>query len=127
MERGEDAAVATYAELVTDLEEEAEGISEAENKHEDALKASICTGIAYILTVAVRIAPYLILQNYFVCRGLALAGAVVIIALFNYYVSVAKDLPFRRRFTEMTCLGLGVATASFGIGFVVRHLLGVEL
>jgi VIT1/CCC1 family predicted Fe2+/Mn2+ transporter len=91
------------------------------------MRASLYTGTAYILTVPILILPYLILENYYACLGFALTAAVLIIALFNYYISVAKDEPFRRRFLEMAGLSLGVAAFSFAIGYVIRTLLGVEV
>jgi VIT1/CCC1 family predicted Fe2+/Mn2+ transporter len=51
----------------------------------------------------------------------------MIIAVFNYYISVAKGENFRRRFTEMTSVSLGVALFSFVIGFIIRHWLGVDV
>jgi len=51
----------------------------------------------------------------------------LIIGFFNYYISVAQDVPFRRRFLEMTGLSLGVAALSFFIGFVIRSFLGVDI
>jgi VIT1/CCC1 family predicted Fe2+/Mn2+ transporter len=52
---------------------------------------------------------------------------VAIIALFNYYISVAKDEPFKRRFFEMASLSLGVAGLSFVVGLLIREFLGVEI
>lgn len=99
----------------------------SEKTGKDPLKASIYTGIAYIITVMILILPYLILDNYFICLALALTAAVLIIAVFNYYVSVAKDEPFRTRFLEMALLSLGVATLSFIFGYAIRSVLGVEV
>jgi VIT1/CCC1 family predicted Fe2+/Mn2+ transporter len=48
-------------------------------------------------------------------------------ALFNYYISVARDEPFRRRFLEMAGLSLSVAVLSFLVGYVLRAFLGVEV
>lgn len=56
-----------------------------------------------------------------------LAAAVLIIAFFNYYISVAKDLPFRRRFLEMAGLSLAVAGLSFVIAVLIRTLFGVDV
>jgi VIT1/CCC1 family predicted Fe2+/Mn2+ transporter len=42
-------------------------------------------------------------------------------------VSVARDMPFRRRFLEMAGLSMGVAALSFIIGYVVRQVLGIEI
>lgn len=91
------------------------------------LKAAIYTGIAYIVTVVLLILPYLLLTNYYLCLAVALGIAVLIIALFNYYIAVARDQPFRSRFLEMTGLSLGVATLSFLIGYLLRILLGIEV
>ncbi len=99
--------------------------SEETEKH--PLKASLYTGVAYILTVTILILPYLILGNYYLCLAVALVSAVLIIAIFNYYISVAKDAPFRRRFFEMAFLSLGVAALSFILGFFIRSALGVEI
>ncbi len=99
--------------------------TEETTKH--PVRASIYTGGAYIVTVFLLILPYLVLSNYYVCLACTLAAAILIIALFNYYVSVAKDEPFRQRFLEMAGLSLGVATLSFFIGFVIRTFLGVEV
>ena len=99
--------------------------SEVTEKH--PLKASLYTGVAYIITVTILILPYLILDNYYVCLAVALVSAVLIIAIFNYYISVAKDEPFRRRFLEMASLSLGVATLSFILGYFIRSALGVEI
>ncbi len=99
--------------------------SEETAKH--PVRASIYTGGAYVVTVLILILPYLILQNFYVCLMCTLVAAVLIIGLFNYYISVAKDVPFRRRFLEMTGLSLGVAALSFLIGVVVRTFLGVDV
>jgi VIT1/CCC1 family predicted Fe2+/Mn2+ transporter len=91
------------------------------------VRASAYTGVAYVGTVFILILPYLILKNFYLCLGCTLAAAVLIIGFFNYYISVAQDVPFQRRFLEMTGLSLGVATLSFFIGFVIRSFLGVDI
>lgn len=98
----------------------------AEHTEKSPLKAAVYTGIAYLITVAILIAPYVVFGNYFVCLAGTFLLAVMVIAAFNYYVSVARDLPFRKRFFEMVCVSFGVAAFSFLLGFVVRKLLGVE-
>ena len=91
------------------------------------VKAALYTGTAYIFTVAVLIVPYLVLSNFYAALACTLAAAVAIIALFNYYVSVAQDQPFLRRFGEMAILSLAVAALSFFIGFLLRAFLGVDV
>ncbi len=73
------------------------------------------------------VAPYFLFKNCFVALSVVVANVVLIILLFSFYVSVAKDLPFWRRFREMTAISLGVATISFGIGYFVRIWLGAEI
>ena len=99
--------------------------SEKTEKH--PVRASIYTGTAYIITVLLLIAPYLLFKNYFVCLGITLGLGIGIIAAFNYYVSIAKDLPFRKRFLEMAGLSLGVATISFLVGVLLRKFTGIEI
>jgi vacuolar iron transporter family protein len=92
-----------------------------------ALKAALYTGTAYIVTVFLLVLPFLLLANYFVSLAITLGIAVLIILFFNYYVSVAQDLDFKSRFFEMAGLSLGIAAFSFGIGYLVRIFLGVEV
>jgi VIT1/CCC1 family predicted Fe2+/Mn2+ transporter len=99
--------------------------SEVTDKH--PVRAAVYTGIAYIITVTLLVLPYLLIQNYIIDLVITLTVAVLIIAAFNYYISVAKDEPFRPRFLEMAGLSLGVATFSFIIGFFIRQWLGVDI
>jgi hypothetical protein len=41
--------------------------------------------------------------------------------------SVAKDEPFRRRFLEMAGLSLSISALSFGIGYLLRTVFGIEV
>jgi len=101
--------------------------TKSEETGKSAVKAAIYTGLAYICTVIILISPYLIFANYYLCLALTLTGAVLIIAAFNYYISVARDEPFKTRFFEMAVLSFAVAAISFGIGYVLRSVLGVEV
>ena len=99
----------------------------AEEKNSDAITSSLYTGIAYIVTVFILILPYLLLDNYFICLGFTLVLAILIILFFNYYIAIAKDLNFKKRFVEMAALSLGVAAFTFGISFFVRMFFGVDV
>lgn len=100
--------------------------SEQTNKH--PVRAAIYTGIAYIITVALLVLPYLLMpENFYADLVIALMTAVIIIAVFNYYISVAKGESFRARFLEMAGLSLGVALFSFIIGYFIRQWLGIEI
>src|SRR5215207_3720773 len=99
--------------------------SEETTKH--PVSAAIYTGIAYIITVALLVLPYLLFENYILDLAITLTTAVIIIAVFNYYISVAKGESFRERFTEMAVLSLSVAVFSFIIGYFIRTWLGIEV
>ncbi len=92
--------------------------TEEDEKH--PIKASLYTGAAYIVTVFVLILPFFFFSNPFISLSITITSAVIIIMFFNYYISVAKDLPFRRRFLEMAAISLGVSAISFFIGHIVR-------
>lgn len=98
-----------------------------EEDSSDAGKAAIYTGIAYVFTVVFLIAPFFILSNPFVSLIVTLGVAVIIILLFNYYVSVAKDYNFKKRFLEMVIISLGVSGISFLIGVVIKQVFGIEV
>ena len=95
----------------------------------DALKSCTYTGIAYLITVVLLIAPYLIfgVHQYIPALICMLLVVVLIIAGFTYYTSVALDQPFKRRFWEMACISIGVAVMSFVVGVLAKNLLGVEV
>jgi len=92
-----------------------------------ALKSAFYTGFAYIITVALLILPFLLIAQKFIALAITLAAAVLIILVFNYYLAVAKDLNFKKRFAEMAFISLGVAALSFGVGYILQKVLGVEI
>lgn len=105
-----------------------EYLSQRAEGNENALKSAVYTGITYIITVFLLILPYLLIpKNYFLSLILTLIIAVIIILGFNFYISVAKDLPFKKRFLEMAGISFGVAGLTFFIGFLVRVTLGIEI
>ncbi len=99
----------------------------SEKTEKNPVRSAIYTGIAYIITVTLLILPYLLIQNYYIDLAISLTVAVLIIGTFNYYISVAKDEDFRKRFFEMAGLSLSVAAFSFGIGYLIRLWLGVDI
>jgi VIT1/CCC1 family predicted Fe2+/Mn2+ transporter len=100
--------------------------TKAEEGKKNPLKASAYTGVAYIITVLVLVAPFLLFEQYFASLAVTLSAAVLIIFVFNFYISVAKSMSFKRQFLEMAGLSLGVAALSFFIGHLLRHFLGVD-
>lgn len=95
----------------------------------DALKSCTYTGIAYLITVVLLIAPYLLLgpTQYIPALICMLAVVVLIIAGFTYYTSVAQDQPFKGRFLEMAVISISVAVLSFIVGILAKKFLGIDL
>ena len=95
----------------------------------DAFKSCLYTGSAYLITVLLLIAPYLIFGNsQYMLALLSMIGIVIlIIAIFTYYTSIAQDQPFKSRFLEMSFISVGVAVISFVVGIVAKQLFGIDL
>lgn len=104
-------------------------LAERADGNAQALKSSAYTGVAYLITVVLIVLPYLLLPNgwYVAAFCIMIAAVVLIILSFNYYISVAQDLPFWKRFGEMVLISLGVAALSFAIGLAAKHLLGINV
>jgi VIT1/CCC1 family predicted Fe2+/Mn2+ transporter len=100
-----------------------------ERTSKSPLKSALYTGAAYLGTVFFLIFPYIIFDNLspLVNLAIALINAVILVFLFTFYISVAKNLPFRRRFFEVISISLGIAALTFIIGMVVRSVLKIEI
>jgi VIT1/CCC1 family predicted Fe2+/Mn2+ transporter len=99
----------------------------AEGEGKNHLKSAVYTGIAYIITVLLLVAPYLIFTNPFFAMIITIAIAILIIFCFNYYISVAKDYSFKSRFLEMVLINLVVTGITFLIGLVIREIFGINI
>jgi len=101
--------------------------AKSEGKHEEAFKSAIFTGIAYLFAVVFLVAPYLIFLSPFVALLAAVVDSILVVLVYSYYISVANDQPFKRRFSEMVILSTVVGLISFGLGYLVRILFGIEV
>jgi vacuolar iron transporter family protein len=93
----------------------------------DPFKAALYTGFTYVMTVALLILPFLLLTNPYLALLFTLMGVVAVIFVFTFYISVAKDLPFFRRFGEMLAISLGIAAISFVLGLVIRVFFNISV
>ncbi len=100
--------------------------TKAEGHDKSPTKAAIYTGVMYLITVFVLISPYYLIKNVYFSLALTLGLAIVVIFFFTFYLSVAKDLNFRKRFLEMVLISLGVSFLTFGIGLMVRNFLELK-
>lgn len=86
-------------------------------------KASVYTGFMYVIVVLILILPYFLLANVFLSLAITLFLAILVILIFTFYISVAQDLAFKKRFLEMLLLSLGVSSFTFVIGYLIRAFL----
>lgn len=93
----------------------------------DAFKSCCYTGIAYLITVALLTAPYLLFSNYILALSLMIAIVLAEIAAFSYYIAIAKDEKFIPKFAEMAVISVSVAVIAFIVGVLAKNLLGVEV
>ena len=101
--------------------------NKSEGNDEGAVKSAIFTGIAYVIAVVFLVAPYFIFASPFVSLTVAVFNSIFIVFLFSYYISVANEQPFRKRFLEMVILSTVVGLISFGLGYLARIIFGIEV
>ncbi len=111
--------------------------SRAEKKSESAVKAAFFTWISYLLTVLMLVAPFLVFQAdspefhglgpHVQALMFTFAIGLLIVALFNFFLSVVEEASFKSRFLEMTGILGVVSLISYGIGIALRGILGVEI
>jgi VIT1/CCC1 family predicted Fe2+/Mn2+ transporter len=99
----------------------------SETMNRPPLKSAMYTGTTYFFTVLLLVFPYLLPLNTYLSLGIMIVIAILIITVFNFYLSVAKSIPFKERFLEMAGLSLGITAISFLIGLLVRNVLGVQV
>ncbi len=111
--------------------------SRTEKKAESAVKAAFFTWISYLLTVLLLVAPFLIFQAdspefhglgpHVQALMCTFAAGLLIVALFNFYLSVIEEVSFRSRFLEMAGILGVVSLISYGIGIALRGALGIDV
>ncbi len=99
--------------------------TKTEKSGKEPIKASVYTGIAYIVTVAMLILPYLIFNNYFVALAIMMTTVFAIIAFFSFYMSVLRDEKFSKHFFSMAAISIGVALISFIFGSVIQKFIEI--
>lgn len=83
-------------------------------------KAALYTGIAYVITVFLLVAPYFVFSHVTCALAAMLVCALGVIAFFNFYLSVARDTSFKRGFFEMAGISTTVAAISYAIGYLLK-------
>ena len=104
-----------------------EYLSSKEDKSKPPLKSAIYTGMTYLVTVIFLVLPYLLISNIYLALTAMLGIGILIVAAYTFYMSIAKSLKFWPRFLEMILISLTVAIISFGVGFLIRNIFGIEI
>ena len=91
------------------------------------MKASLYTGIAYVLTVLLLVVPFFLFGNYYLALGVTVLNAVLVVLVFSFFVSVVKELSFRKMFLQILAISLGVAAVSFVVGWIANQILHAEI
>ncbi len=104
-----------------------EYLSRRSEGEKNPVRAAIYTGVAYILTVLLLVAPYFMMESPFTAMALMLGAGILIIGAFSFFVSVVKEQPMSRMFLEMVAMSLGVAVISFLVGWVARSAFSIEI
>lgn len=99
----------------------------ADTTEKHPLKAAVYTGVAYMVTVAFLLFPYVVLADPLPALAVCLGNAALIILGFTYFVSVVRKTSFLRGFTEMITISFSVAGISFLIGWGARMFFGIEM
>ncbi len=99
----------------------------SEGNDDGAVKSAIFTGLAYLVAVVFLVAPYLIFTSPFVALLVAVIDSIFVVFIYSYYISIANDQPFRKRFLEMVILSTVVGLISFSLGYLVRIAFGIEI
>ncbi len=97
--------------------------TKTESGAKNPAKASLYTGFAYVLAVLILVFPYFFFKNVYFCLGFTIFNAIILILIFSFYISVAKDFRFRKRFSEMASITIGISALTFAIGYLIRLFL----
>ncbi|RME79321.1 MAG: rubrerythrin family protein [Methanobacteriota archaeon] len=100
---------------------------EEDNEDKTPLSAALITGVAYFVTVLLLVLPYLLLPEPTVAFWFMVAIVISIVATYNFYISVVKEVPFKSRFLEMAIVSGSVMLISYLVGIILKSYLGVEV
>lgn len=103
-------------------------LSSRQTPNLNPFKSMALTGLTYLLVVVLLTLPFLLFINYSSLYPLISMGVIVILVIFifNYYISVAKKQSLAKNFFTMALVALLVAGLSFLIGFIINKFLPIK-
>jgi len=89
----------------------------------NALRAALYTGLAYMATCMFLILPFFLFYNRILTILSVFIIVILIIYFFNYVFYRGKS--FYKHFFEMLSICLGISLVAFAIGEAAKYFLGV--
>lgn len=89
--------------------------------------AAFLTGITYMFTVAILLAPYFIFDTPLVSLSFCLLFAALIIMAFTYVTSRIRHTSFIHDCVQMLALSFSVAAIAFAISWGAKTLWGIDV
>jgi len=87
-------------------------------------KAALYTGMIYIFVVVSIVTPYFIFENPYAALGVAICAVVLIVTAFTFFMSVVKNLDYKKALFEVSSITAGVVALSLVIGMAIRLIFG---
>ncbi len=104
-----------------------EYLSQKAEKGEHPLKAALYTTFAYFVTVLALVVPFFLFTSFYYSLALMFFDAAIVILIFSFFVSVVKEVSFKKSFLEMLVISFSVSIISFVIGYLARKILNVNI
>ena len=104
-----------------------EYLAEKTNENPYALHAGAMTGLAYLGTCTMLIAPFFIIRNAYTALIASFTIAILMILICNLCIGHVRGRPFWRHAVEMLVICAGVSIIAFIIGEVAKNILGIAI
>ncbi len=78
----------------------------------------------YVFVVAAIVSPYFIFRSHYAALAVALGAVVLIVTVFTFFMSVVKNLPYRKALFEVLSITAGVVALSLGLGMTIKLVFG---
>ena len=102
-------------------------LAEKTNNNQNAIRAGVVTGTAYIGTCALLILPFLFITQPRCALISCFIIAIIIIFACNWCIRRAHNRHYMRHAIEMLMICATVAIVTFVIGELARYILGITI
>lgn len=99
---------------------------EADSHMKRPILAAGMTGLAYFITVAILIFPFIIFKNSFIALAFCILAAAVLIFVFTFFEAQIRRRSFSRLCVQMLGISFGAAVLSFCISWAAEVCWGID-